>query len=131
VNFSGSAPVRQPVVEPPEKDLPGTPTLPEAPEAARKTVAHLRLLWGHRGLLCRVALYGMLASTLVALLIPSRYESTARLMPPDSPSNSGLAMAAAAMTGSAGGLGVSPVICWASKARATSCRYPEQPHGAR
>jgi uncharacterized protein involved in exopolysaccharide biosynthesis len=47
----------------------------------------------------------MLASALVAFLIPSRYESTARLMPPDSPSNSGLAMAAAAMTGSAGGLG--------------------------
>jgi uncharacterized protein involved in exopolysaccharide biosynthesis len=105
MNFSGSAPVRQPVIEPPEKDLPGTPTLPEAPEASEKTVAHLRLLWGHRGLLCRVALYGTLASTLVAFLIPSRYGSTARLMPPDSPSTSGLAMAAAAMTGSAGGLG--------------------------
>jgi len=105
VNFSGSAPVRQPVIEPPEKDSPGTPALPETPESSEKTVTHLRLLWGYRGLLCRVALYAMLASTLLAFLIPSRYESTARLMPPDSPSTSGLAMAAAAMTGSAGGLG--------------------------
>ncbi len=105
MNFSGSAPVRQPVIEPPEKDSPGTPALPETPESSEKTVTHLRLLWGYRGLLCRVALYAMLASTLLAFLIPSRYESTARLMPPDSPSTSGLAMAAAAMTGSAGGLG--------------------------
>jgi capsule polysaccharide export protein KpsE/RkpR len=47
----------------------------------------------------------MLASVLLAFLIPSRYESTARLMPLDNQSTSGLAMAAAAMSGSAGGLG--------------------------
>jgi uncharacterized protein involved in exopolysaccharide biosynthesis len=105
VNFSGSAPVRQPTIEPPEKDFPDTPTPSETPEASEKTVAHLRLLWVHRGLLCRVAVYAMLASVLLAFLIPSRYESTARLMPPDSPSTSGLAMAAAAMSGSAAGLG--------------------------
>ncbi len=106
MNFSGSAPVRQPVLEPSEKDFPGTPAQPESPEASENTVAHLRLLWVQRRLLYHVALYSMLASVLVALLIPSRYESTARLMPPDSPStSSGLAMAAAAMTGNAGGLG--------------------------
>ena len=102
MNFSSSAPVRQPVTEPPEKDLPGTPGPTETPETSNKTVAQLRLLWGHRGLLCRVALYAMLASTLLALLIPSRYESTARLMPPDNQSSSGLAMAAAMAGGSAG-----------------------------
>jgi len=105
VNFSGSAPVRQPEIEPSEPDFHGTPAQPETPEASENTVAYLRLLWGHRGLLCRVASYAILASTALAFLIPSRYESTARLMPPDSPSNSGLAMAAAAITGSAGGLG--------------------------
>jgi capsule polysaccharide export protein KpsE/RkpR len=47
----------------------------------------------------------MIASTLLAFLIPSRYESTVRLMPPDNPSTAGLAMAAAAMSGNAGGLG--------------------------
>jgi uncharacterized protein involved in exopolysaccharide biosynthesis len=105
VNFSGSAPVRQPVIEPPEKDSPATPAPLETPEASEQTVVQLRLLWRYRGLLCRVALYAMIGSTLLAFLIPSRYESTVRLMPPDNPSNSGLAMAAAAMAGSAGGLG--------------------------
>jgi capsule polysaccharide export protein KpsE/RkpR len=105
MNYTGSAPIRQTVIEPREKDFPGTPDPPETPEANKKTLAHLRLLWGHRGLLRRVTLYAMLASALLAFLIPSRYESTARLMPPDNPSSSGLAMAAAAMGGSAGGLG--------------------------
>jgi capsule polysaccharide export protein KpsE/RkpR len=44
-------------------------------------------------------------STVIAFLIPSRYESTARLMPPDNQPTPGLAMAAAAMAGAAGGLG--------------------------
>lgn len=105
MSFSSSAPVRQPVTEPPKKDFPGTPGPAEIPEASEKTVAYLRLLWAHRGLLCRVALYAMVASALLALLIPSRYESTARLMPPDNQSASGLAAAAAVMAGGAGGLG--------------------------
>jgi len=42
---------------------------------------------------------------LIAFLIPTRYESTARLMPPDNNQSGGLAMAAAALSGSAGGLG--------------------------
>jgi capsule polysaccharide export protein KpsE/RkpR len=59
-------------------------------------------------MLYRVTLYAMLASTGLVFLIPSRYESTARLMPPDNQSSSGLAIAAAAMSGTggaAGGLG--------------------------
>jgi capsule polysaccharide export protein KpsE/RkpR len=105
VNFSGSAPVRQPVIEPSEKDFPGTPSQPETLEANDNTVAHLRLLWEHRGLLFRAAMYGLLASVLLAFLIPSRYKSTARLMPPDNTPTSGLAMVAATMSGSAGGGG--------------------------
>jgi capsule polysaccharide export protein KpsE/RkpR len=102
MSYTGSAPIRQPMIEPPEKDFPGAPDTPETPEASEKTVAHLRLLWGHRGLLCRVTFYSIVASALLSFLIPSRYESTARLMPPDNQSTSGLAMAAAAITGSAG-----------------------------
>jgi uncharacterized protein involved in exopolysaccharide biosynthesis len=105
VNFSGSAPVRQPVIEPPEKDLPGASDTPQTLEASENALAYFRLLWRHRGLLCRVTLYAMVASALLSFLIPTRYESTARLMPPDNPSTSGLAMAAAAMSGSVGGLG--------------------------
>jgi capsule polysaccharide export protein KpsE/RkpR len=105
VNFSGSAPVRQPVRELPELDVPIASGPEGAPQGSGNSVAHLRLLWEHRRLLARVALYGLLASTRIAFLIPARYESTARLMPPDSSQSGGLAMAAAALSGGAGGLG--------------------------
>jgi uncharacterized protein involved in exopolysaccharide biosynthesis len=57
-------------------------------------------------MLFRIALYAALASTLVAFLMPARYESTARLMPPDSQSSSSsmLAMAAAQMSSAGSGL---------------------------
>jgi uncharacterized protein involved in exopolysaccharide biosynthesis len=72
--------------------------------ARERTVAHLRLLWQNRRFLARVAGAGLLFSVVVALLIPSRYQSVARLMPPDNQSGSGLAMAAAALSGQASGL---------------------------
>jgi LPS O-antigen subunit length determinant protein (WzzB/FepE family) len=105
MNYAGSAPVRQPAPEVPEHDLPATPEPQETPRGRGRSVVHLRLLWEHRRLLLRVVLYGLLASTLLAFVIPARYESTARLMPPDSGQSGGLAMAAAAVAGSAGGLG--------------------------
>ena len=104
--YSGSAPVRQPAPELPENDLSITPPRPEGTGQGRdQTVANLRLLWEHRRLLARVAAYALLASALLAFLIPNRYQSTARLMPPDNTQPGGLAMAAAALSGSAGGLG--------------------------
>jgi capsule polysaccharide export protein KpsE/RkpR len=50
----------------------------------------------------RAAATGLLAGTLLAFLIPKRFESTTQLMPPDGQSNSGMAMLAA-LTGKAGG----------------------------
>ena len=73
--------------------------------AGEPTLVRLRLLWKQRRLLARVVLYGLLTSTIIAFLVPTRYESTARLMPPDSNQKGGLAMAAAALSGGAGGLG--------------------------
>jgi capsule polysaccharide export protein KpsE/RkpR len=105
VNYSSGAPVRQPVRELPENDFPVTPVPEESRDTSQKTLASLRLLWERRAMLYRVSLYALLASTLIAFVIPKRYESTARLMPPDNQSNSGLSMAAAAMSGAAGGLG--------------------------
>jgi len=104
VNYAGSAPVRQPVPELSENDFPGAPR-PEAPKPDRDLLVNLRLLWEHRGFLFRVGVYALLASTLMAFLIPARYESTARLMPPDNQSASGLATAVAAMSGGTGALG--------------------------
>jgi capsule polysaccharide export protein KpsE/RkpR len=105
MNYAGSAPVRQPVQELPELDLPATPGPEEAPQRNGRSIVYLRLLWEHRGLLFRVAVYAPLLSTLLAFVIPVRFQSTARLMPPDSSQSSGLAMATAALSGGAGGLG--------------------------
>jgi uncharacterized protein involved in exopolysaccharide biosynthesis len=77
----------------------------EPVETQQSFLPYLRLLWEHRGILLRAGAFGVLASTLLALLIPARYESTARLMPPDNQSSSSLATAAATMSGAAGGLG--------------------------
>ncbi len=105
MSLSSSAPARQPAHELPENDFPTVPPPQRAEDSNEKTLAYLQLLWAQRGMLCRVALYAAIASTFVAFVIPVRYESTARLMPPENQSGSGLAMAAAAMSGSAGGLG--------------------------
>jgi len=72
-------------------------------KAARgRGVAMLRLLWDRRSLLGRAALIGLLASTVLAFLLPKRYESTIRLMPPDQASSSNLMMAALAGRASSG-----------------------------
>ncbi len=105
MNYTGSAPVRQPVPELPEHRLPVAPGPEETSQENGKSVAYLQLLWQHRRVLARAVLYGFLVSALLAFLIPVRYESTARLMPPDSTQTGGLAMAAAALSGGAGGLG--------------------------
>jgi capsule polysaccharide export protein KpsE/RkpR len=102
VNYASSAPVRQPEPELPDHDT-GLPSEQDSPESSGHTLEHLRLLWSQRPLLFRVALYALLASTLVAFLIPVRFESTARLMPPDNQSAPGLAAVAATLSGGAGG----------------------------
>lgn len=65
----------------------------------------LWLLWERRRFLVKAALWGLILSTLIAFLIPKRYESTTRLMPPDSQSASGMAMMAALAGSSGSGLG--------------------------
>jgi capsule polysaccharide export protein KpsE/RkpR len=112
MKYSGSAPLRQTVPDLPEKPFLSHPEDHNRNENRNETssvLPYFRLLWGRRGLIYRVSLYALLASTAVAFLIPTRFEATTRLMPPDSQS-SGLAMAAAAMAGggsggSSGGLG--------------------------
>lgn len=59
-----------------------------------RSVARLRLLWTRRGFLGRVAGVGLVASALIAFLIPNRYASTAQLMPPDEQSSNGMALLA-------------------------------------
>jgi uncharacterized protein involved in exopolysaccharide biosynthesis len=77
---------------------------PDQRAARERTVANLRLLWESRRFLGRVTGIGVLLSVVLALLIPNRYQSVARLMPPDNQSGSGLAMAAGALSGQTSGL---------------------------
>jgi capsule polysaccharide export protein KpsE/RkpR len=81
------------------------PALVEGQESARQLpnwLANLQLLWENRGLLYRVALWALVLSLIVAFLIPSKYESTTRIMPPDSKGESGAILAA--LMGKAPGL---------------------------
>jgi uncharacterized protein involved in exopolysaccharide biosynthesis len=94
-------------------DFDATPEVidPAAERAAReKRVAVLRLLWERRRFLARVTGLGLLFFLLVAVLLPNRYTSTTRLMPPDQNSGSGLGMLAAlAGKASPGGLGLAGI----------------------
>jgi len=67
-------------------------------------VDRLRLLLVHRSLLGRFLLVGVAIALLVAFLIPPRYESTVRLMPPDDQATSSMALLAG-LAGKMGGLG--------------------------
>lgn len=76
-----------------------------AAEVRRKTVGQLRFFWGERQFLGKALLAGLTLGCLFAFLIPSRYESTVKLMPPDSQSTTGMAMLAALASKGNGGLG--------------------------
>jgi capsule polysaccharide export protein KpsE/RkpR len=68
-------------------------------------IQRLRLLWNERRFLSRAAVAGLLLGTLVAFLLPKRFESTTQLMPPDSQSTSGMAMLAALTAKTGSGVG--------------------------
>ncbi|MGH9502871.1 MAG: GumC family protein [Terriglobales bacterium] len=75
------------------------PAVRESEESAGQSpvpdwVTSLQWLWENRGVLYRVALWALVLSTIVAWLIPNKYESTARIMPPDSKGESGAILAA-------------------------------------
>jgi capsule polysaccharide export protein KpsE/RkpR len=72
--------------------------------APDKTIDRLALLWAQRRTLFRWALVGMTVSLATAFLLPKRYDSVARLMPPDqaSPGSMMLAALAGGVGGSSG-----------------------------
>src|ERR1700675_4523588 len=105
VNFTSSAP-----------PLPNTETqrnghsamypFPDASPTPSKRVVYLRMFWEHRRFFLRVGIYGLLASTLLAFLIPPRYKAKAQLMPPEGQQGLGAALLGALSSkGAAGALG--------------------------
>jgi capsule polysaccharide export protein KpsE/RkpR len=70
---------------------------PTADQAASPDLAAtLELLWGKRNVLGRIALWALLISTAIAFLIPRKYDSAVRIMPPDSQGDTGMMLAALA-----------------------------------
>jgi capsule polysaccharide export protein KpsE/RkpR len=88
-------------LERPDHAIPGDVEFQRLSSSAKM----LRLVWDQRKFIFRWVIYGFVLATLIAIAIPKKYTSVARLMPPDQ-TNSGMAMLAAAANGRAGsGLG--------------------------
>ena len=67
----------------------------EKPEALPSSLGYVQLLWEERRLFYKVATRALAASLIVAFLIPTRYESTVSVMPPDSFGNGAMLAALA------------------------------------
>jgi capsule polysaccharide export protein KpsE/RkpR len=94
----GRAPARKPAREAPDSGV-GEPGFSmEQFERPPSFLPHLRLLWENRKLILRTGFYSLLASALIALIIPVRFRSVTRLMPPDTAPSS-LGMLASMATG--------------------------------
>jgi capsule polysaccharide export protein KpsE/RkpR len=65
-------------------------------DARERRIERAGHLWSRRKTLGKFAAWGAAASVLIAVLIPSRFASTTRLMPPDTAQGQGLAIFAAA-----------------------------------
>ena len=92
---------RQPEVTPGN----GHTQFTESASVESRRVEWIRLLWSERRFLRTVSIWGLVVSVVVAILLPVRFESKTRLMPPDQQSGSGLAMLAAIAGRGAGGSG--------------------------
>ena len=76
-------PKHQPHYPPPAIDPDFISVSGKSPEEVSTPVERLRILWDRRPLLYRWIAIGLVTSTIVAFVIPVRYTSTTRLMPPD------------------------------------------------
>ena len=66
MNYTGSAPVRQPVPELPVHDLPVPLVSEDPPKRGADSILYLRLFWMQRRLLLRFAFIGFFAGALLA-----------------------------------------------------------------
>jgi capsule polysaccharide export protein KpsE/RkpR len=62
------------------------------PTGSENTTEALRLLWTKRAFLFRAVCIGFVVAVVIALLVPKRYTSTTKLMPPDHGTGSGMEM---------------------------------------
>ena len=88
----GTVPVREPLPEEQKSDALDPSLLMQPGETQQSLLPYLRLFWKCRRFLLCMGVCAMLASALIAILIPVRYQSVTRLMPPDGQSSSGLGL---------------------------------------
>jgi capsule polysaccharide export protein KpsE/RkpR len=89
----------------PDDRIPGTF---EHGVSARRAFDVPALLWARAPFLFRLTRNGLILAVIIAFLVPVRYRSTTRLMPPDSQSTSGMAMLATLMSRGPGAIGLAP-----------------------
>lgn len=108
MSLTESVPVRDTTMELPENGLSESDLMVERMERQPSLLPYLQLFWANRRLLLRTGIYAILASTLIAFLIPVRYQSATRLMPPDGQPGFGLGLLAsmAGRTGTPGFAGL-------------------------
>ena len=106
MNFTSSAPPLPPT-ETQKNGHSAAYPFPEATHTRSKRVMYLQMFWDRRRFFLCVGIYALLASTLIAFLIPNRYKAKTQLMPPDGQQGLGMAlMSALSSKGSgAGALG--------------------------
>lgn len=79
--------------------------VPSGDGSAGSHIAKLSLLWYQRRFILKMAAWGFVCSAILSLVLPVRYESVARLMPPDNSNDSyALLSAVADKAGALGGL---------------------------
>jgi capsule polysaccharide export protein KpsE/RkpR len=78
----------------PVRDLEPLPLTTDHEEYEDRWTERLEKVWAHRRALTRNLVWGIAIAALACLLIPNRYESTARIMPPDSEGTTGAMLAA-------------------------------------
>jgi capsule polysaccharide export protein KpsE/RkpR len=82
-------------------ELPDEQQQSSASDNSDLVLSIVKLVWSRRWFLLRASFAGLVLGTLIAFLVPKRYQSTTRLMPPDAQMTSSLGIAASIANGNA------------------------------
>ncbi len=85
------------------RELNGSEQQLDPKERRQRNIERMRLFWENRRFLFRWIIGGLIVSTVIAFLIPSRYRATTQLMPPDNQSGSGAAALLSLVSGRGSG----------------------------
>src|SRR5229473_3089069 len=92
------------------RELNGSEQQLDPKERRQRNIERMRLFWENRRFLFRWIIGGLIVSTVIAFLIPSRYRATTQLMPPDNQSGSGAAALLSLVSGRGSGSSASGAL---------------------